>query len=100
MTTAEIFVALGIWALLTIGVFVAVKRRPCESRSFGAGVAFLILTIIGMLTIHFSYAKALQCQATYCWPDKVLVDTLLQFVLITWGALGGSLLAKTIESKE
>ena len=27
------------------------------------------------------------------------VETLIQFILISWGALGGSLLAKTMENK-
>ena len=64
-----------------------------------AGAAFLLLAVAGMLTVQAVFVKELQCQVANCMSAKAMVDTFTQFLLITWGALAGTLLAKTIENR-
>lgn len=99
VTTSQIVVSFLAWFIVT-GLVIAIARRyRTERSSLYAGMAFLMATLIGVLTIYVVFEQALQCQKPVCWADKARVDTLLQFILITWGALGGSLLAKVVENR-
>ena len=97
MNTTQIFLFFGVWAVVTALVFWVIGKYRTERSSLVGGAVFLLLTVFGTLTIHSFFGNALSCQAVHCASDKSLVDTALQFVLITWGAIGGALLAKTIE---
>jgi hypothetical protein len=99
MTTTQIFISFASWAIATFIVFAIARKHRTERSSLYAGMAFLLLTIAGLLTVQTAFASALQCQSPNCMASKAMVDTFTQFLLITWGALAGSLLAKTIENK-
>ena len=99
MTTLEISLSFLAWLVPTVIVFAVAHRYRTERSSFYAGMAFLILTIAGILVVQSVFSTQLSCQQTHCIPAKVMVDTFMQFVLITWGALAGSLLVKVIENK-
>lgn len=99
MNTTQIFFSFGAWFLVTATIFGLARKFRTERSSLYAGAAFLVFTLVGLLVTQTFFASALQCQAQHCMKSKIQVDTFLQFLLITWGALAGSLLAKTIENK-
>lgn len=100
MTTLQIVVPYVIWVVVTYVIIAVARQFRTERSSLYAGVTFLLAAFTGMLAIYQVFEPELQCQASSCWADKARADTLLQFVLITWGALAGSLLAKILENRE
>lgn len=99
MTTLQIVISFLAWLIVTFLIIAIARKYRTERSSFYAGMAFLLATLIGVLAIYVVFEQALQCQTPVCWADKARVDTLLQFILITWGALSGSLLAKVVENR-
>ena len=82
-----------------MAVFAIARSYRTERSSFYSGMAFLIFAILGVLAVQYFFSEQLACQQPYCMPAKALVDTFSQFLLITWGALAGSLLVKVIDNK-
>jgi len=99
VSTTSIFIALGVWLAWTLFIIFFGRWLSKKRGWFYAGVLALIGAVIGVLAIHMIFGVALQCQAAYCWADKARADTLLQFVLITWGAMGGAILARAVDEK-
>jgi hypothetical protein len=100
MTTLQIVVPYVVWVVVTYLIIAVARQFRTERSSLYAGVTFLAAAFTGILSIYHVFELELQCQASTCWADKARADTLIQFVLITWGALAGSLLAKIVENRE
>ncbi|MDP1539502.1 MAG: hypothetical protein Q8K94_06365 [Moraxellaceae bacterium] len=99
MTITEALIAFGAWLSWTAFILIVGRCLSKKRGWFYAGALALIGAVFGALAIHFFLGQKLQCQDSSCWSDKALVDTLLQFVLITWGAMGGAMIARIVDEK-
>jgi ATP/ADP translocase len=93
-----ILITLGAWVVWTF-IIIVVGRSLKKRGWFYAGVLALLGTVLGVSGVYLFFGAALRCQEPSCWGDKAIVDTLLQFVLITWGAMGGASLARAVDEK-
>lgn len=99
MSFIEIAFMFGTWLVVTGGVMAYAKSKRTEKSSFYAGATFILFTLFGLLWTNDHFATALACDLPSCKSTKSLVESYIQFILITWGALGGALMAKAIENK-
>lgn len=68
-----------------------------EEKYLWGGVIMLICTIFAQLILYHNFSSELQCQNSGCWPEKIQIESIIQFFLITWGAFAGTMLSKVAE---
>ncbi|WP_426344995.1 hypothetical protein [Alcaligenes sp. HNGD-HTN06] len=97
MFTTPIIIAYIIWFIGTT-IIICVGRFSSKNRGllYSGGLA-LLGALAGYFAIHYFFETAFQCQKASCWAEKVSADGLVQFVLLTWGAMGGSIIARAID---
>ena len=94
----DIWISFGIWMGITILIISGTYKLKSDKRGLIAGSAFTLFSVLGTLSIYHYFQDSFQCHAEYCWADKTAAETLVRFVMITWGAFGGTFLAKAIDS--
>ena len=95
----RISIALVIWAVLTITAFYLIQRYKSERASLIGGLFFLVATIAGVLLGPVFLGVQERCTTYTCATEKTMVDALVIFFTISWGALGANLLSACISHK-
>lgn len=81
------------WVLITTCIVIITSQINSEDRCLYAGFSFILASSISFLSIHSYFASAFQCHLPQCWKNKVIAESIANFLSITWGTFGGSLLA-------
>jgi hypothetical protein len=84
------------WLVITIPIFAVARTYRSERSSLYCGSAFIFCAVIAYVFLTSFRLKYYMEQ--HGGSDSAnLIELFVQFALFTWGAMGSSLLTKTIE---
>jgi hypothetical protein len=95
----RIIVAIVLWAAVTCIVFLAIQKYKSERASLFGGAFFLVVAIVAALLLPVLIGVQDSCNTYACLRDKDMVNALVTFFIISWGAFGANLLSSCISHK-
>jgi hypothetical protein len=97
--SSHIAMALGVWVVVTIIAFVVIQRYKSERSSLYGGAAFLVGSIAAVVLLPGLLGIQDGCNTNACLENKDMVNALVTFFIISWGAFGANLLSSCISHK-
>jgi hypothetical protein len=95
----NIVTALGLWAMVTIIAFSVIQKHKSERASLIGGAFFLVGSVAAVLILPKYLGIQDSCNTNACLQDKDIVNALVTFFIISWGAFGANLLSACISHK-